>query len=108
MTSRTCASSSENIPRDLRNYMTLVRRWPGLHEIGPTGYHPVRRGGATGQIVPSYTDGKRTAPCHPDEPTTGLHVETSTSCCSVLHRWWTSGDTVLVIEHNLDVIKTAD
>ncbi|MEK5166952.1 excinuclease ABC subunit UvrA [Paenibacillus sp. FSL R5-0527] len=43
-----------------------------------------------------------------DEPTTGLHVHDIDRLLKVLHRLVDSGDTVLVIEHNLDVIKTAD
>lgn len=43
-----------------------------------------------------------------DEPTTGLHVDDISRLLQVLHRLVDAGDTVLVIEHNLDVIKTAD
>ena len=43
-----------------------------------------------------------------DEPTTGLHVHDIDRLLKVLHRLVDSGETVLVIEHNLDVIKTAD
>lgn len=43
-----------------------------------------------------------------DEPTTGLHVDDIDRLLTVLHRLVDSGETVLVIEHNLDVIKTAD
>lgn len=43
-----------------------------------------------------------------DEPTTGLHVDDIARLLVVLQRLVESGDTVLVIEHNLDVIKTAD
>ena len=42
-----------------------------------------------------------------DEPTTGLHFADIRKLLDVLHRW-SSGNTVIVIEHNLDVIKTAD
>ncbi|WP_188454117.1 excinuclease ABC subunit UvrA [Virgibacillus oceani] len=43
-----------------------------------------------------------------DEPTTGLHVDDIKRLLSVLQRLADNGDTVLIIEHNLDVIKTAD
>ncbi len=43
-----------------------------------------------------------------DEPTTGLHFHDINKLVSVLHRLVDSGNTVLVIEHNLDVIKSAD
>ena len=43
-----------------------------------------------------------------DEPTTGLHFEDVRKLLAVLQRLVSTGNTVLVIEHNLDVIKTAD
>ncbi|MCY9665058.1 excinuclease ABC subunit UvrA [Paenibacillus alginolyticus] len=43
-----------------------------------------------------------------DEPTTGLHIHDIDRLLKVLHRLVENGETVLVIEHNLDVIKTAD
>jgi excinuclease ABC subunit A len=43
-----------------------------------------------------------------DEPTTGLHFYDIRQLLGVLHRLRDHGNTVVVIEHNLDVIKTAD
>ncbi|MCC7268964.1 MAG: excinuclease ABC subunit A, partial [Caulobacteraceae bacterium] len=43
-----------------------------------------------------------------DEPTTGLHFEDTKKLLEVLHELADQGNTVVVIEHNLDVVKTAD
>jgi excinuclease ABC subunit A len=43
-----------------------------------------------------------------DEPTTGLHFHDVKQLLSVLHRLRDHGNTIVVIEHNLDVVKTAD
>jgi len=43
-----------------------------------------------------------------DEPTTGLHFEDVSRLVAVLHRMVDMGDSVVVIEHNVDVIKNAD
>ncbi|MEM1274842.1 MAG: excinuclease ABC subunit A, partial [Pseudomonadota bacterium] len=43
-----------------------------------------------------------------DEPTTGLHFEDVRKLLEVLHELVEGGNTVVVIEHNLDVVKTAD
>ena len=43
-----------------------------------------------------------------DEPTTGLHFEDVNKLVEILRRLSDGGNTVIVIEHNLDVIKTAD
>ncbi|MCP5491746.1 MAG: excinuclease ABC subunit UvrA [Chlamydiales bacterium] len=43
-----------------------------------------------------------------DEPTTGLHFEDVNNLCKVLHTLVDQGNTVLVIEHNMELVKTAD
>jgi len=43
-----------------------------------------------------------------DEPTTGLHFHDIAQLLTVLHRLRDHGNTIIVIEHNMDVIKTAD
>ena len=43
-----------------------------------------------------------------DEPTTGLHFQDIAQLLEVLHRLRNEGNTIIVIEHNLDVIKTSD
>ena len=43
-----------------------------------------------------------------DEPTTGLHVEDIKKLLAILQKLVNSGNTVVVVEHNLDVIKSAD
>jgi excinuclease ABC subunit A len=43
-----------------------------------------------------------------DEPTTGLHFDDVKKLVDLLHRLTASGNTIVIIEHNLDVIKNAD
>jgi excinuclease ABC subunit A len=85
------------------------RRRARLRPARPAGHHPVRRRGAAGQAGREL--GKRSTGQTfyiLDEPTTGLHFEDIRKLLEVLQRLVDQGNTVLVIEHNLDVIKTAD
>ena len=99
-----------HIPKIRRRLQTLARRRPGLHPARPAGHHAVGRRGAARQA------GQRAVARSPpgktlyilDEPTTGLHFADIQRLLEVLQRLVDAGNTVVVIEHNLDVIKTAD
>ena len=85
------------------------RRRPGIRPSRATGDHGP---GGEAQRVKLSTELSRRATGRTlyvlDEPTTGLHFADVEKLLEVLHRLVEGGNTVLVIEHNLDVIKTAD
>ena len=58
--------------------------------------------------LPELTKGQQATRCILDEPTTGLHYLNTHKLIEVLHRLVSAGNSVIVIEHNLDVISTAD
>ena len=81
----------------------------GLHPAGPVGADALGRRGPTGeagQRTQSAGDGQHHL--HPDEPTTALHFEDVRRLLDILHRLVDVGNTVIVIEHNLEVVKSAD
>ena len=84
-------------------------RGPLLHPVRPVSHHPVGRRGAAGQAGAelSKRDTGQTLYIL-DEPTTGLHFHDIQQLLKVLHQLRDRGNTIVIIEHNLDVIKTAD
>lgn len=99
----------ENIPRIRRRLQTLVDVGLGYIKLGQPA---TTLSGGEAQRVKLASELHRRSNGRTlyilDEPTTGLHVADIERLLTVLHRLVDNGDTVLVIEHNLDVIKTAD
>ena len=104
-----CLELFANHPPIVRILQTLVDVGLGYMKIGQTA--PTMSGGEAQRVKLSRELGKR----HTgqtlyllDEPTTGLHFEDIRKLLGVLQRLVDAGNTVVVIEHNLDVIKCAD
>ena len=97
-------------PQDQAAAAGAVRRGAGLHPPGPAGDHLVRRRGPAGQAgLRAVARWPRASTLYIlDEPTTGLHFADIQRLLEVLHRLVAPATRVMVIEHNLDVIKTAD
>jgi excinuclease ABC subunit A len=99
----------ERQPQILRHIQSLSDVGLGYVRLGQPA--PTLSGGEA-QRVKLATELARRATGHTfyvlDEPTTGLHFEDVNRLLHVLHRLVDQGNTVLVIEHNLDVVKTAD
>ncbi|QSO50323.1 excinuclease ABC subunit UvrA [Alicyclobacillus curvatus] len=99
----------ENIPRIARKFQTLVDVGLGYMHVGQPA---TTLSGGEAQRIKLASELHRRSTGRTlyilDEPTTGLHVADIERLLTVLHRLVEAGDTVLVIEHNLDVIKTAD
>jgi excinuclease ABC subunit A len=98
-----------NIPMIHRHMQTLSDVGLGYIKLGQPA--PTLSGGEAQRIKLSSELHKRATGSTIyvlDEPTTGLHFEDIRKLLQVLQRLVSTGNTVLVIEHNLDVIKTAD
>ncbi|AIQ71293.1 excinuclease ABC subunit UvrA [Paenibacillus graminis] len=99
----------KNIPKIHRKMQTLLDVGLGYINIGQPG---TTLSGGEAQRVKLASELYRRSTGKTlyilDEPTTGLHVDDIGRLLEVLHRLVDSGESVLVIEHNLDVIKTAD
>lgn len=98
-----------NIPKIKRRLQTLYDVGLGYIKLGQPA--PTLSGGEAQRVKLASELGKiatgRTLYIL-DEPTTGLHFDDVNKLLNVLQRLVESGNTVLVIEHNLDVVKTAD
>lgn len=98
-----------NQPRIARHLQTLVDVGLGYVRLGQSA--PTLSGGEAQRVKLASELAKRSTG-HTiyllDEPTTGLHFEDVRRLLTVLARLVDQGNTVVVIEHNLDVIKTAD
>lgn len=99
----------ENIPKIHRKLQTLVDVGLGYLKLGQPA---TTLSGGEAQRVKLASELHRRSTGKSfyilDEPTTGLHADDIARLLLVLQRLVENGDTVLVIEHNLDVIKTAD
>ncbi|MFD1707596.1 excinuclease ABC subunit UvrA [Siminovitchia sediminis] len=99
----------ENIPRIKRKLQTIVDVGLGYMKMGQPA--TTLSGGEAQRVKLASELHKRSngrTIYILDEPTTGLHADDIARLLGVLQRLVDTGNTVLVIEHNLDVIKTAD
>ena len=109
MTAEEAVEFFENIPNIRKKAQTLVEVGLGYVKLGQSS---TTLSGGEAQRVKLATELARVATGKTiyilDEPTTGLHAADVHKLIEVLQRLVDAGNTVLVIEHNLDVIKTAD
>jgi excinuclease ABC subunit A len=98
------------------NHPKIHRQLQTLHDVGldyiKLGQSALTLSGGEAQRIKLAKELSRVATGRTvyvlDEPTTGLHFADVQKLLDVLHRLVDAGNTVIVIEHNLDVIKTAD
>lgn len=99
----------ENVPKIRKKMETLYEVGLGYIKLGQPS---TTLSGGEAQRIKLATELSRTATGNTiyilDEPTTGLHFADVDRLCSILSKLTEAGNTVVVIEHNLDVIKTAD
>ena len=109
MTAEEALEFFENIPKIRKKVQTMVEVGLGYVKLGQSS---TTLSGGEAQRVKLATELARAATGRTiyilDEPTTGLHAADVHKLIEVLQRLVEAGNTVLVIEHNLDVIKTAD
>ena len=109
MTADEAVEFFENLPRIRRKVEALCQVGLGYVKLGQSS---TTLSGGEAQRVKLATELSRRATGRTfyilDEPTTGLHSDDVKKLLEVLQRLVDAGNTVLVIEHNLDVIKSAD
>ena len=109
MTAEEAVDFFENLPKIRRKVQTMVEVGLGYVKLGQSS---TTLSGGEAQRVKLATELARTSTGKTiyilDEPTTGLHAADVHKLIDVLQQLVDAGNTVLVIEHNLDVIKTAD
>ena len=109
MTAEEAVDFFENLPKIRRKAQTLVEVGLGYIKLGQSS---TTLSGGEAQRVKLATELARISTGKTiyilDEPTTGLHAADVHKLIDVLQQLVDAGNTVLVIEHNLDVIKTAD
>ena len=99
-----------------KNVPSVLRKIQTLHDVGlgyvKLGQPSTELSGGEAQRIKLATELSRKSTGKTiyilDEPTTGLHFADVHKLVEILHRLAADGNTVVVIEHNLDVIKTAD